>query len=220
MFQIGDHARYEHDSQASRCLFGIDLAIGSNKIVTNGSLRPAHQFEVQATSIVTADIDESFIGYCVTSIATLGDEIDVHRISHAVIDARGQTLISMFGRFLHACYALSAVVVVDRDPVFRRSVARLAGYAGDRIETVLHLPHGVVALDAIRIAFEIGDPKLVRYLLRFGFAMQAQEGIAMRCSLPCLDFGGVALFAALYSEHFVWVDRQLPLLVAGIRFAC
>ena len=125
----------------------------------------------------------------------------------------------MFGRFLHARDALSAVFVVDRDPVFCSAVTRLTGYAGDRIETVLNLPHGIVALDAIRIAFKIGDPQLVRYLLRFGLAMQAQEGIAMRRSLPSLDFRGVALFAALHTEHFMWIDRQFPMLVARIRFA-
>ena len=66
---------------------------------------------------------------------------------------------------------MAAVIVVDGNPVLRGSVAGLTRHASDRIETVLNLAHGIVALDAIRIAFEIGDPELVRNLLCFGLAM-------------------------------------------------
>lgn len=79
------------------------------------------------------------------------------------------------------------------------------------------MAHGVVALNAVRVVFEIGDPEFVCNFLGFWLAMESQEGVVMRRSLPSLDFGGMALFAALVADDLVRIDCQLPLFVARIR---
>jgi len=63
--------------------------------------------------------------------------------------------------------------------------------------------HSVMALNAIRIALEVRDPKIVRDLLSLRLAMKREKRFAVRCSFPGLDFGCMALLAALDAKHFV-----------------
>jgi len=165
---------------------------------------------------VATDIDQLFVGNGVATIAALSDQVDIHWIAHAVVDAGRESLHPMLGGLLVACDVSPTVIVVDRYPVFGAPVARFTGNPSDSVQTILHLPHGVMALDAVGVVFEIGYPKLTSNLLCFGFAMERQERIVVRCSFPSLYLRCVALFAALVADHLMRVDSELPLLVPWV----
>jgi hypothetical protein len=152
------------------------------------------------------------------SIATLGHEVHVHWVSHPEFDGLPESFAPMLAGFLPLRDAWTTVIVMDSDPILGGPMARFARNTSDRLEPILNvvMVHGVMALDAIGIRFEILNPKLRSDLLRFGLTMQRDEGLMVRSSLPRLDLHAVAFLARLGAEYFMGIDCNFPMLVPNI----